>query len=434
LSSQHPRMRRISVVVVTLAVWVGNSSSQSRDILAFFSPMVRLSPSDWRELEAGRTIVRSLELERGDHVGVFVASPIATTPERFIQGVRRSAELWRGEKVPASAEFSDPVQPSDVARLVVRANDLNSIRDCRPGDCDIKLADVDMNRIRNAIAKAGASWREAAQEEFRAIALDRMRTYRREGLRGLAPPHDHDAPVDLQTTFLHLLRAVPFLRSHASALATYVERYPAVEPPAGAEDLAYWVETSETPRPTIQALHVTIERRPQEDAVEVVVVTRQVFASHYLNGSLAVSALVRDLSDPSRRYLGYVNISATDGLGGWLSGVKRFFIERRVRGAARGAYQRFKQRLEQVAAAGGPGRRPGARGRRPGARRRGLAKFPETGPRPQAPGSRFSGYRVPEMRTNSVDRPTCAQSITVLDSACNCLPISVPDSPRSPLT
>jgi hypothetical protein len=224
--------------------------------------------------------------------------------------------------------------------------DLDDLRQCRPGDCAVKLAAVEMQQLQKAMADAGDGWRAAAQRTFQEIAMSRIAEYRRAGLSGLPAPHDHDEVVDLRLAFSGLLAAESVLARSAPELGGFLERYPAAPLPPQAEDHLYWLKTTETPKPTIQGVHVTMQRRGAGDHVEVIVVSRQIFATHYLNGSLSTSALLRDPADPSRRYLVYLNRSASDALGGFLSGLKRFFVERRIRSSARAAFERLKRRME----------------------------------------------------------------------------------------
>lgn len=76
----------------------------------------------------------------------------------------------------------------------------------------------------------------------------------------------------------------------------------------------------------------------------MVVLSRQVLATHYINGSLALTILTRAAPE---RYLVYVNWTDVDGLGGFFSGLRRYFVERRVRSAARRAFETFKERIER---------------------------------------------------------------------------------------
>ncbi len=193
----------------------------------------------------------------------------------------------------------------------------------------------------------GLSWQPAVQREFRHIILTRLQRFVDRGFTGLAA-HD-EPPVDPATTFLGLFNRSPWLTRSWPRVAAYVRDYPRADL-AGAEMLLYWMKTTFTPRPNVQAVQVVIIPKPDGEAgnVEVLVISRQVFATHYVDGSLSVSALLSDPADPSRHYLSYANRTSVDALGGWLTSLKRFFIERRVRSAARSLFATQRQRLQRV--------------------------------------------------------------------------------------
>ncbi|MDO8794269.1 MAG: hypothetical protein Q7J25_06590, partial [Vicinamibacterales bacterium] len=78
---------------------------------------------------------------------------------------------------------------------------------------------------------------------------------------------------------------------------------------------------------------------------DAVAVGKQIFATHYMDGSLSVTAIVGDgLSSP--RYLAYLNRSDVDVLGGFWGGMVRRILERRLRSEALGILQTLRKRLE----------------------------------------------------------------------------------------
>jgi hypothetical protein len=340
-------LRRLALAVLALVVFPAVSRPQepARDPFLLFGAAGRLSAGDRRDLRAGRTVVRMLEESERSHVAVFVAARIDVTPAQFAERIRNSAALWKGEAVPATGTFSTPVRPEDVADLTLHRKDVDALGDCRPGDCLVKLGAGEIERLRQRAVTDRATWREDVQAEFRRVVLDRIVAYRRGGLRSVPAFHDHAEPVEPEAVFSRLLAVAQSVIAEEPQVAEYFRHYPQRPLPPGALDYIYWVSTSETPRPTVQALHVVVHRRGEGGHAEVVAVSRQVFATHYINGSLAITALLRDPSDPSVRYMVYLNRSAVDGLGGFFSGLKRFFIERRIRGAAKSAFERLKQRI-----------------------------------------------------------------------------------------
>jgi hypothetical protein len=142
------------------------------------------------------------------------------------------------------------------------------------------------------------------------------------------------------------MAAADIARNVTPGLAQYLAHYPRLALPAGAEEQLHCLQTVLLPKPTIQVWHATIQRRPALDVADVAVLSRQVLATHYVNGSLALTILTRAAPE---RYLVYVNWTSVDGLDGILSAIRRYFVERRVRSAARKAFETFKDRIELLA-------------------------------------------------------------------------------------
>lgn len=340
----RPLLPGLAVMLLVLAAAWHHAAQSGPDPLSLLSPPVELSSSERTRLAEGEIVVKSLEAHDPSQFAIFLGTRIDITPERFIARIRNSATLWRGPSTPRTGGFSRPARPQDVDALMLPDEDVEALGRCRPGDCDVKLSAPEIARVRQALAEAGADSRPAARRAFRAVVIDRIDAYRRGGLPALDPIHDDDVPVAAQAAFAQVLARAESVSARAPGLAEYAERYPRLPLPDGAEDLIYWIENIETPRPTTQAWHVMIERRAGA-APEVVVLSRQVFATHYVNGSIAMTLLARDAA--GRRYLLYVNRSTVDGLGGFLSGLRRFFVERRVRSGARTLFERLKARLEE---------------------------------------------------------------------------------------
>jgi hypothetical protein len=75
---------------------------------------------------------------------------------------------------------------------------------------------------------------------------------------------------------------------------------------------------------------------------EVLVVSRDIFATRYTSGSFILTMLFRDRDSASRRYLVYVNRT-------WVDGVRalwRPFVEHRIKGQARKVFAAVRERIE----------------------------------------------------------------------------------------
>jgi hypothetical protein len=338
----------VAMLLDTLSATQQDAASNV-DPFELVQPDVPLSHEDRQALVRGETIATTLEADARSHLVVFAASRLQTTPARFVDSMRDITQIWRGRSVPSTGIFSEPIGAEDVAAIRLTEDDLNAARRCKPGDCAIKLSDVEMARIGRPAHENGREWQARTQAAFRSVLLDRLQSYRKGGLSQLGPFHDHEETIEPHAVFTRLLADASIVKKHALQAVTYLERYPLAPLPPGTEDHLYWLETVQSPKPTLQALHQVIHRGSLESAeggsaVEVVVVTRQIFATHYINGSIALTLLVR--TRDGHRYMFYVNRISADGLGGWLPRVRRYFIERRIREAARETFTALTRKIE----------------------------------------------------------------------------------------
>lgn len=297
----------------------------------------------------------------GDELGIFMASAVSFDTRSFVHGIRQAERLWNTDRIPAIGAFSDPPEEADLAGLELDAGDIESLRRCRPGNCELKLSAAEMTAVREALdAVPEERRREVAQQAFRRVLVARVRTYLVSGLNGAPPYEDKEEPVSLQQAYRAVATRMPALESAEPRLSAYLRDYPN-RPAAGVSSRLIWLKTTSTPKPTVQVLHVVLDEQADGSAgPRAVAVWRLVYASHYINAWVSLSALVR--SEDGRRYLVYVNRSKVDGLDGWLGGLKRYFVERRVRASAEALFALQRRRLEQWEVGESAPRGPGSRG------------------------------------------------------------------------
>ena len=280
------------------------------DPFAFFDSVATLDRSDRDKLDRRDVIVRILPARAGQ-IGVFAASRLEAPPDALVAWTQAIAELKKGPFVPAIRRFSEPPVPEDLDGLRLDEVDLEDIRKCRPGRCDVKLTADEIEWMRAAIASGGAAWTEAVQSEFHRVVLARLEAYR---------------------------ESVP-------DVAASLTGYPDVDL-TDSESFYYWSkERYSTGKPVVAVTHVTIIRPGVPGRPEVVVLGKQVFATHYRNASLGMTAVVRD-DVRDVRYLVYVNRSQVDVLGGVLGGIKRKLIEGRIKSESSDLLARVRGRLE----------------------------------------------------------------------------------------
>jgi len=315
------------------------------DPFAFFQPLVTVRPSDRQRIDRGEILARILPGRDGDVV-VFAASRLDSEPEALVHWTRAIEAMKTGPFVKAIRRFSDPPVLSDLDALVLDEVDLQDIRRCRSGKCGMKLAEPEIQSLRMAAAVAGAEWKSAVQQEFRRVLLARVARYHAEGVMGLGPYVDHSEVTLPRDVFASIVDRSPYLRGHMPAIADGLLQSPKVDLP-NTESFLYWSkEHYGSGKPVIAVTHVHIVRPGGSPLPDVLVLGQEVYASHYRDGSLGITAIVG--GGDTARYLLYLNRSRLDMLGGLLGGLKRSLIEGRLESEVKPTIATVRRRLESA--------------------------------------------------------------------------------------
>jgi hypothetical protein len=323
---------------------LGRARQQTEsDPFEFLSPWIALSEADRALLNRGEVLARVLSGKDGQ-LAVFVATRLDAEPDALVAWTRAIAELKRSKFVLAIGRFSDPPRPSDLDQLTLDQRDLDAIRRCRPGDCGLKLSAADIESLTAVVTRAGEGWREAAQQEFRRLLAARVVQYRARGLPALGPPADRRNSRRPDDALAAIVEQSPYLKKLPN-VAAWLEEYPHAN--SSVESFFYWSkEHFGEGKPVISLTHVGIARPASDHRLPAILVAgKQIFATHYVEGGLGLTMILRDASN-GRPYLVYVNRSQVDMLRGFFGLFVRGVLEDRVGQQAPLIVRSLRARLE----------------------------------------------------------------------------------------
>jgi hypothetical protein len=109
------------------------------------------------------------------------------------------------------------------------------------------------------------------------------------------------------------------------------------------QSFLYWSKETLGMKPIISITHFSAARFNSPELPAAVVVAKQVYATHYKNASITVTALV---AEDDRRYLVYLNHAHVDAFRGFFGGIVRRAVERRVKAEAPAVLRGLRVRLE----------------------------------------------------------------------------------------
>jgi hypothetical protein len=309
-----------------------------------------LSDRDWRRVLAGQAVARLMPGEDGQDVNVFGVVRVRRPADDVLRLVRRIDQFERAMGIDAVGRFSDPPRPGDLSALSLPDHDIEDLRACRPGNCDLQLS-------ASAIAalERGVNWRQpdagaAAQRIIRGTILDQVLAYRARGVPAIAPYADREPATAVDQELARVLRPTDVPIEAPGAFA-WLQRYPG-GPSDGVIDFFYWNLGDFGMKPTLRVNHMALFPVPEAGrarGVQAIVATRQVYASHYFSATIEWRTIVED-DETGACFVLYATRSRVTGLSGFIGTL----IRSRVRGRARAGMERYLHRTRNLIETGSP--------------------------------------------------------------------------------
>ena len=283
---------RYETLVVPL-VWLGTvqpACAEEPAVHRFLMSTVQLTPAQVVSLQRGEVVTRQLPAADKPEMAAFGAVLVRASQDTFLERFRDLASFRKTPTVLDIGRLGSPPQVEDLASLTAEEDDLQAVRDCRPGACDVKMARSAMDRLARELDWSAPDARSRAVSVLKRMLVDYASAYIRGGTSEMATYHDKQRPLDAPAEFRKLLAASPYLYQYLPAFHAYVEQYPTGRL-EGAEDLFYWTKEKLGPKPTVAMYHVTLWKDPKQPG-QAVIASKQIYASHYFQACLELLALV----------------------------------------------------------------------------------------------------------------------------------------------
>jgi hypothetical protein len=335
---------------VCLAV-VRLGAAEVADLRAVLKEPLQLSDAELSTLGQGQPVAKTLISPTPREMTTAGAVRIrGGAMARFVRQFKTLEGFRTSQFVLQIEKFGETPQLSDLDKLTLDPEDFQSLRTCRVGECDVQLSADDISRFSRVNWKSPDAARDAATL-YRAILFDHLLRYRAAGTKGLVHYRDREPGVSLAHETQSLLDARPSFLDQAPALRDHMRQYPSGTDPH-TEDFFYWSKEAFGFKPVVGLNHVSAHTDPATGRVTIL--TTQIYASHYIEGSLGLTALMPDrASNESAFYWAYVNRARVGRLSGLLGKIARPIMQRRARSGLMKSLVQTKQRFEAAGATGG---------------------------------------------------------------------------------
>jgi hypothetical protein len=316
-------------------------------LASFLTEEARATPSERDALLAGNPLIKLLDADPSKEIAVLGAVWVNAPPGLYVEQVKNIEQFERGGAFRVTRRISDPPRAADFSALTISDQDFAELKDCRIGDCVLKLDADGVKTLHAEVDWDQPTARANATAVLRRLALEYVDGYRKGGNANLGVHRDKDRPTFVASEFRSLIERLPRLGAALPDLTRFLLNYPNATL-ANATDFLYWQETQFGLRPTIRISHLVIQERPNQ----TVVASKMLYASHYFWTALELRVLLPDPARGPGFWFVTISRSRSDGLSGFKGLVIRTRVRSEVEDGTRAALTATKTRLEAM------GRRP----------------------------------------------------------------------------
>lgn len=314
------------------------ASAASGEPQTFLRTVARFTDAEIASLERGQPLAKVLDTDRRE-VAVVGAVRINAEPQRLFDRYRDISNLKSSDVVMEVGRFGVPPKADDLSALHFEDYDLETIRDCTPGDCGVRLSTENMQRFAHDVNWRAPDWRQQAATLWRQLLAKDAADYMTSGKLG--DFRNKEIPLDVASEFSILYDASSYFQPVCPPFFGYVKNFPHV-PLDNVENIVYWSK-DDIYRPVTRMTHLILYP-PDGSPRPGIIATKQIYAAHYFDAGLGLTFTFRD---GSGFYMLAVNRVRTRSLTGIMRAMVRSVVQRRSREAMEGILRSTKTGLEK---------------------------------------------------------------------------------------
>lgn len=291
-------------------------------------------------VRGGGIVTRILPQREDNAAFVTGVARVAASPEVLADGIRRIEASRGGGRMLQIGRFGSPPRLADVEPLVIDVRDLDALRACKVGACDLKLGRHAIAAFR-AIDWGSLDARKRATQAMKRLLLEQVQSYAERGAPAMAVYDDNERPESVAVAFHQIMRDSPGLVRANPDFYRYIIQFPKDSPPPAVENIFYWSK-QKLREPVVSVVHLCLLRMDERGATGSLVAMKHLYDSHYF---LAYGEFLTLLptSDARGTYLIRSIRALIDPPRGWFRGL----LLGRIKGAMRDELARDLARTRQ---------------------------------------------------------------------------------------
>ncbi|MGE5142441.1 MAG: hypothetical protein ACM3OA_03290 [Acidobacteriota bacterium] len=259
-------------------------------LVRFLRESIALTPDQLAAATRGEPVVKVLDTRERRDIAVFGITTVAVSRAAYVARVRDSKNWLRTPTRSRFGLFSDPATPADVQAFTISQRDANEMKDCKPGDCVVKLPATDMQRIHAEMNWSAPDLVAHLSAYGRRRLIEYATDYRARGDSAMAV-YDDRGNVHASDAFAALLAESPYVYRTVPSLERYLASYPHATL-ADASEVLYWSEdVLPHLRPILSVTHQVVFTPPELPGMTLIA-AKQIYADHYFEAAVDLTSIV----------------------------------------------------------------------------------------------------------------------------------------------
>ena len=318
-------LTRINSLLCTLLLSFSASSAVAQTTLAEFEKTLEAKAAfrqtDFAALKLNQPVVRLAPVTDKQEIALSGVVNIRAGADAFLRNYREGMTRRTNPAILEIGSFGNAPALNDLDGLTLENDDIEDLRDCVVGDCEIKLSAAMIERFRKEIDWSASDYQSKVTSLFKQMLFEYVRDYRVRGETALIQYNDKRDEISLAEEQRALSSASGYVNdvladSHAGLQLL--------------DEAIVWSKIKFGLKPVIAVNHVTIYGRNAGVGPQVLIASKQIYANHYFNASHALTAFVTVSGTTPGSFLVYENRSRADGLDGPFGKIKRGVVEKKA--------------------------------------------------------------------------------------------------------
>lgn len=279
----------------------------------FLITSMKFSNQECRKVFDGQIVVKTVDTEHKAEVLAISIGRVEVPKSFFIENYGKEIKPLEIHALIHGKLFSNPPQLSDLENYTLADKDLEALKNCKSGDCNIKISEEMIKRFGQEIDWEAPDYAEKANRLFREMLTQYMAAYLKKGNDAMMAYGDQKYTLNMVSEFQALLASSSYLKV-SPQFYSYLRNFPN-ETLTNVKDLFFWMEEDLGLKHSVVSLNHLSFYQPADTGRVALLVSKQLYANHYFEASLGITGFVSEAGIDDRGfYLIYIQRCRIDAL------------------------------------------------------------------------------------------------------------------------